>query len=437
MPNIRFFRPLIRPFAYFFRSQGASCLLLLGSAALALLLANTNWGPAKYFPGVWNEHLRITLHHVVLDHTLLDWLNDGLMTLFFLMVGLEIKREVLGGELASLHQAALPMAGALGGMLVPALLFTLFNYGTRTAGGWGIPIATDIAFALAMLQLLGPRVPLGLKVFLTALAIVDDLGAVIVIAIFYTKTLHLHYLYLAFGTWSLLLFFNYLRFRSLWAFLPLGVVLTYFMLESGIHTTLAGVLLAVAIPYRATRPRPDMLQKLNQQLSRLRNKTHWRDADPHRISAEMEVLGRLSSSPAQRLEGQLHKLVAFFVIPLFAFANSSLVIAPTAVQGLVTPLGLGILLGLVVGKPLGIGTMCWLTVRLGWAELPPGVNWRQVWAVGILAGIGFTMSIFITLLAMGHHSPDTDTAKLAVLVGSACASALGYMLLRSTLPAPK
>jgi NhaA family Na+:H+ antiporter len=195
-------RPLVRPFAEFFRREAASGIVLMVSALLALGLANTSWGPARYFPAVWDEHLRLSLAGVVLDKSLLHWINDGLMTVFFLIVGLEIKREVLDGELSSGRQAALPIAGALGGMLVPALVFTLFNSGTPTAGGWGIPMATDIAFALAVLQLLGPRVPLGLKVFLTALAIVDDLGAVVVIAGFYTRELHLTYLYLALGTWA-------------------------------------------------------------------------------------------------------------------------------------------------------------------------------------------------------------------------------------------
>ncbi|WP_262490667.1 Na+/H+ antiporter NhaA [Hymenobacter amundsenii] len=371
MPVIRLFHSLVWPFVRFFRLEVASGLLLLASAALALVLANTSWGPAHYFPAIWHEHLRITVHNLVLDHSLLDWINDGLMTLFFLMVGLEIKREVLGGRLSSLHQAALPLAGALGGMLVPALLFAVFNYNTPTASGWGIPMATDIAFALAVLQLLGPRVPLGLKVFLTALAVVDDMGAMVVIAGFYTKTLYLNYLYLAVGTWALLLVFNYLRISTLWAYLPLGVLLTFFMIESGIHTTLAGVLLAAAIPFRADRPRPDMLHRLHQQLSRLRTETQGEDAKPHGISTQMENLGRRSSSPAQRLESQLFTVVAFVVIPLFAFANSSLVIAPAAVRGLLSPLGLGILVGLVVGKPLGVGALCWLTVRLGWASLPP------------------------------------------------------------------
>jgi NhaA family Na+:H+ antiporter len=425
-------RPLVRPFTEFFRREAAGGIVLMISAVLALLLANTEWGPARYFPAIWDQHLRLSLNSSVLDHTLLQWINDGLMTVFFLIVGLEIKREVLDGELATPRQAALPIAGALGGMVVPALLYSVFNHGTPTAGGWGIPMATDIAFALAVLQLLGARVPLGLKVFLTALAIVDDLGAVLVIAGFYTKQLHLPYLYLALGTWGLLLVFNWLRVRSLWAYLPLGVVLWYFMLESGIHATLAGVLLAGAIPFRIPFSRVELLRRVDERLALLRAETHEPAADPRVISEELEELHQRSSSPAQRLEHQLHAVVSFGIIPLFAFANTSLIIAPAAVRGLLTPLGLGIVVGLVVGKPLGIGALSWLTVRLGWAALPPGVSWRQLWGAAVLAGIGFTMSIFVTLLALGEHSGGTDVAKLAILVASLTAGSLGYVLLRSS-----
>jgi NhaA family Na+:H+ antiporter len=427
-------RPLVRPFAEFFRREAAGGIVLLISAVLALLLANTEWGPARYFPALWDAHLRIAFNGLLLDHTLLQWINDGLMTVFFLIVGLEIKREVLDGELASVRQAVLPIAGALGGMLAPALLYALFNHGTPTAGGWGIPMATDIAFALAVLQLLGPRVPLGLKVFLTALAIVDDLGAVLVIAGFYTKALHLYYLYLALGTWGILLVFNWLRIRSLWAYLPLGVVLWYFMLESGIHATLAGVLLAVAIPFRIPFTRAELLRRVDERLALLRAETHEPAADPRVISEELEDLHQRSSSPAQRLEHQLHAVVSFGIIPLFAFANTSLVIEPVALRGLFSPLGLGIVLGLVVGKPLGIGAFSWLTVRLGWAALPPGVGWRHLWGAGVLGGIGFTMSIFVTLLALGEHSPGTTVAKLAVLLASLVAGSVGYLLLRSSPP---
>lgn len=428
-------RPLIHPFAEFFRREAAGGIVLIISAILALLLANTSWGPARYFPAVWDTHLRVAVNGLVIDHTLLQWINDGLMTLFFLIVGLEIKREVLAGELATPRQAALPIAGALGGMLAPALLYTLFNYGTPTAGGWGIPMATDIAFALAVLQLLGKRVPLGLKVFLTALAIVDDLGAVLVIAGFYTQQLHLSFLYLALGTWAGLLLLNRLQVRSLWVYLPLGLVLWFFMLESGVHATLAGVLLAVAIPFRIPFSHEQVLRHVNERLRLLHTETEKSTGDARIISEELEALHLRISSPAQRLEQQLHSLVSFGIIPLFAFANTSLPISLAAVHEINSPLGLGIVIGLLVGKPLGIGVLSWLAIRLGWATRPPGVTWRHLLGGGILAGIGFTMSIFVTLLALGEHSSGTDMAKLAILIASLTAGSVGYLVLR-TVPLP-
>ncbi|MCC3156488.1 Na+/H+ antiporter NhaA [Hymenobacter sp. 15J16-1T3B] len=424
-------KPLVRPFAEFFRREAAGSIVLLFSAALALLLANTSWGPARYFPAIWDEHLQLSVGRLVLNKSLLHWINDGLMTVFFLIVGLEIKREVLDGELASVRQATLPIAGALGGMLVPALVYALFNHGTPTAGGWGIPMATDIAFALAVLQLLGSRVPLGLKVFLTALAIVDDLGAVLVIAGFYTSDLHVSYLLLAGGIWAALLGLNLLGGRSLWLYLLLGLGLWYAMLESGVHATLAGVLLAVAIPARIGHGRPALLRLLDERLRFLSLEAHARDADPRTISEELEELSERISSPAQKLEQRLHSVVAFGIIPLFAFANTSLTLDASLVRQLTSPLGLGILAGLVVGKPLGIGLLSWLTVRLGWTALPAGVTWRQLWGAGVLGGIGFTMSLFVTLLAFGVHSPSEAVAKLAILLASALAGTLGYLLLRT------
>ncbi|RAK68099.1 Na+/H+ antiporter NhaA [Hymenobacter edaphi] len=430
MAVVQLVRPLVRPFAEFFRREAAGSIVLLLSAALALLLANTSWGPARYFPAVWDEHLRLSIGPLVLDKSLLHWINDGLMTVFFLIVGLEIKREVLDGELASVRQAALPIAGAVGGMVVPALVYTLFNHGTPTAGGWGIPMATDIAFALAVLQLLGPRVPLGLKVFLTALAIVDDLGAVLVIAGFYTQELHLGYLLLGAGLWAGLLGLNWLGVRILGLYLALGLALWYCTLESGVHATLAGVLLALAIPARTGYTRPGLLRLLEQRLRLLDDEAHARDADPRTISEELEELAEQISSPAQKLEQRLHSVVAFGIIPLFAFANTSLTLDTAVVRQLGTPLGLGIVAGLVVGKPLGIGLASWLTVRLGWGALPEGVSWRQLWGAGVLGGIGFTMSLFVTLLALGVHSADESVAKLAILLGSLLAGTLGYGLLR-------
>ncbi|QJX48083.1 Na+/H+ antiporter NhaA [Hymenobacter taeanensis] len=427
-----FVRPLVRPFTEFFRREAAGGIMLLLSSVLALVLANLKGGVANYFPGIWEEHLQIGINNFTLNKSLLHWINDGLMAVFFLIVGLEIKREVLEGELASFQKAALPIAGALGGMVVPALLYTYFNQGQPTANGWGIPMATDIAFALAVLQLLGPRVPLALKVFLTALAIVDDLGAVLVIAGFYTQELQLSYLFMAFGAWSALWFINVLGGRSLWFYLPLGVALWYFTLQSGVHATLAGVLLAVTIPLRIGHTRPVLFHLIERRLAFLQQEAHTHETDPRTISEELEALAEAVSSPAQRLEQRLHGLVAFGIIPLFAFANTSLVIEPAVFEQLFSPLGLGILVGLVVGKPLGIGLLAWATVKLGWATLPVGVTWRHLWGAGVLAGIGFTMSIFITLLALGEGSEGEAVAKTAILLASLVAGALGFLLLQTT-----
>ncbi|MDF7813853.1 Na+/H+ antiporter NhaA [Hymenobacter sp. YC55] len=430
-------RPLVRPFAEFFRREAAGSIMLLLSAGLALLLANTTWGPARYFPALWDEHLVFRLNGIVLDKSLLHWVNDGLMTVFFLIVGMEIKREVLDGELASLRQATLPLAGALGGMVVPALVFAAFNHRTPTAGAWGIPMATDIAFALAALHLLGSRVPLGLKVFLTALAIVDDLGAVLVIAGFYTQQLHLSALLLAGATWVVLLALNAVGVRSQWPYLLLGVVLWYYTLESGVHATLAGVLLAVAIPARIRHSRPALLRLVAARLQLLRHQAQGKEADPRTISEELEHLAETISSPAQKLEQRLHSVVALGIVPLFAFANTSLTIDASVVSELRSPLSLGILAGLVVGKPLGIGLLSWGCIRLGWATLPAGVSWSHLWGAGLLGGIGFTMSLFVTLLALGGNTEQEAVAKLAILLASLVAGALGFLVLRSAAgPAP-
>ncbi|MBC6696901.1 Na+/H+ antiporter NhaA [Hymenobacter puniceus] len=429
-------RPLVRPFTEFFRREAAGGIMLMASAVLALLMANTSWGPAAYFPQIWEKHLKFSLNGLVLDMSLVHWINDGLMSVFFLIVGLEIKREVVEGELSEWRQAALPIAGALGGMLLPVLLYFLVNRGLPTQNGWGIPMATDIAFALAVLQLLGPRVPLGLKVFLTALAIVDDLGAVLVIAGFYTANLDLTYLLLALGVWALLLNLNFLGARSLAVYLPLGVLLWFFMHQSGVHATLAGVLLALAIPSRIRRARPEILLMLNDRLSMLQHEVHGADANPRIISEELEYLSDAISSPAQKLEQRLHSVVAFGIIPLFAFANTSLIIDAGVFGQLLSPLGLGILLGLVVGKPLGIGLLSWLSVRLGWASLPAGVTWRHLWGAGVLGGIGFTMSLFITLLALGENSAGEPVAKLAILCASLVSGLAGFLLLRTAPASP-
>ncbi len=427
-------KPLLQPFTEFFRQEAASGIVLIISSLIALILANTNIGIAQHFPQLWENTFSITIGDLELNKTLSHWINDGLMALFFLIVGLEIKREVLEGELSSIRQASLPMIGALGGMLVPALLFVLINTGTPTAGGWGIPMATDIAFALAIVNLLGNRVPLALKIFLTALAIVDDLGAVLVIAVFYTQTIEWGYLMAAGGVLLGLGLLNWGGVRVLSLYLVLGLVLWYFTLKSGVHATIAGVLLALVIPYRTRLIDPANVQLRLGTMKRLIGEKNF---VPRDFSEELEDLSQQIGSPAQRLEHVLHWPVAFVIIPLFAFCNTSIRFDPATLGQLTDPLAMGIMAGLLLGKPIGIVLLCYGAVRLGWAALPAGVQWQQLIGVSILAGIGFTMSIFITLLAFAGQPALQDGAKVAILLASLVAGLLGYFLLKLSADAPE
>jgi len=430
----RLVRPVVRPFTEFIERETSSGIILLVVSVLALILANIDVGFARHVPAIWENYLSLAVNTFRLEKTLAHWINDGLMALVFLIVGLEIKREVLEGELSSIQQASLPLFCAVGGMVVPAGLYALFNAGTATAGGWGIPMATDIAFALAIVYLLGDRVPLSLKVFLTALAIVDDLGAVMVIALFYTTDLQLNYLYAAGIVLAVLFLLNRLGLRALPVYLVLGLVLWYFTLKSGIHATVAGVLLAVTIPFRIRFSREEVLQSVQDRLVVINEQLDTSRVQPRDIAEELEDLNNRISSPAQRLENQLHGLVSFFVVPLFAFCNTSLVIDLDTLGQLGSPLSIGIMVGLLLGKPLGILLFAVLGVRLRLASLPEGISWRQVTGVAFLAGIGFTMSIFITLLAFDARPAEQDVSKLAILIASLLAGSVGYGLLR-TAPA--
>ncbi|WP_044129527.1 Na+/H+ antiporter NhaA [Rudanella lutea] len=429
-------RPLIRPFTEFFQTESSSGLILLGMSVLALVLANTDTGVARYFPAIWDSTLTLSINEFRLEKTIAHWINDGLMALFFLVVGLEIKREVLEGELSSMRQAALPLLCALGGMLVPALLFWVFNHNTPTADGWGIPMATDIAFALAILFLLGDRAPLPLKIFLTALAIADDLGAVAVIALFYTQEIQLTYLAWAGGIWAGLLLLNYLNVRILSVYLLLGVVLWYCTLKSGIHATIAGVLLAAAIPFRIRYSPQQLLHLIQERLLVINEAIDTSDIQPRDISEELEAINMRISSPAQRLEEALHAPVSFFIIPLFAFCNTSITVEVGLLNQLAGPLSLGIIAGLLLGKPLGISLFAWLATRLGWATLPDGIRWRQLIGVSFLAGIGFTMSIFVTLLAFEKQPDYQGVAKLAILLASLASGLIGYVMLSKAAHVP-
>lgn len=369
-------------FTDFFNSEKAGGFVLVACTILSLTVANSTFG-ADYHH-FWQTQLQ--------GHSIEHWINDGIMAIFFLLIGLELEREIYIGELSKIKDALLPIFGALGGMFVPAGIFLLFNYGTATQSGAGIPMATDIAFALGILSLLGNRVPTSLKIFLTALAVIDDLGAIIIIAVFYTKTLLWTNLFIALGIFGLLLIFNRLKVRNLIPYLIGGVAMWYFMLHSGVHATITGVLLAFAIPFG--------------------------NGD--------------EKSTSYILQHYLHKPVAFIVLPIFALANTAIVFGGDIMQTLTEKNSLGIALGLIVGKPLGVFLLSFFAVTLGLCKLPTDLNWKSIFGVGLLAGIGFTMSIFVTLLAYDNET-IINNSKLVILFSSLTAGLLGFITLRLTL----
>jgi NhaA family Na+:H+ antiporter len=378
-------------FQRFFRTETLGGLVLLGFGLAALAIANSPLSDA--YNHVWEIPLTLGIVPHELSLNLHDWINDGLMAVFFLLVGLEIKRELLAGELASVRQAALPIACAIGGMVVPALIYLIFNLRGLGAHGWGIPMATDIAFALGALNLIAPRAPIGAKVLLTALAIVDDMGAVLVISLFYSQAI----IWSALGGAAVMLLvligFNLMGIRRLWPYLLVGVVLWYFVHASGVHATIAGVALAFTIP------------------------TH------SRINAR-------EFSPGLRLEHALHNFSAFVVMPLFAFANAGVKIDLSLQHA---EIGFGILAGLLFGKPLGIMLFALVAVKTGIASLPQAVNWRSLLGYGFLAGIGFTMSLFIAMLAF-DDTASVNAAKRGIIAGSLLAGVAGAAMLRAGRP---
>jgi len=424
-----------RPFQQFAQSGSFGSILLMLAMVVALGWANSPWADG-YF-ALWETKLAIGVAGGSFELSLLHWINDGLMAVFFLLVGLEIKRELMVGELASLRQATLPIAAALGGMLVPAALYVAVNAGSDALHGWGTPMATDIAFALGVLQLLGPRCPVGLKVFLTALAIIDDMGAIVVIALFYTETISLPALVVAGVALAGLVALHRARVRHLLPYSLLGAVLWMGVLGSGIHATIAGVLLALAIPGR-TRIDAAQFSELARSLIDEFDHTETGDRLVLTSKGQQEAIHGLESAseavqaPLLRLEQMLVPLVAFGILPLFALANAgvSLAGAPAPWSG---SAGLGVMLGLLIGKPLGITLCAWLAVRLGWSSLPREMSWRQLHGAARLGGIGFTMALFIAGLAF-EGSPRLDEAKLAILIASVVAGTIGWWLVRQALP---
>lgn len=423
---------LTRPFQQFAHQESSGGVVLLLCAIAALLWANS---PAReaYF-NLWSTPVEVRFGNLIyLDKPLLLWINDGLMAIFFFLVGMEIKRELLVGELASWRQAMLPIAAAIGGMVAPATIFFLLNADTPQVRGWGIPMATDIAFALGILALLGTRAPLALKVFLSALAIIDDLGAVLVIAMFYTEDLKLNALFYSLLAFGGMLLANRLGVRNTLVYFVISAVMWYFMLKSGVHATVAGVMAAFVIPVRQRITPEDYVACVQEYLRQFdvpRTKPTI-ILNPFQQSA-VEAIERASErvqSPLQRLEHILLPWVAFAIMPIFAFANAGVSILGEA-GGIDwgSRVLWGVMLGLLVGKPLGITLASWLAVRTGVARLPSGIHWIHILGVGFLAGIGFTMALFIAQLAYDDYT--LNLAKIGILLASTIAGTIGFLLLR-------
>jgi NhaA family Na+:H+ antiporter len=420
---------LTRPFQEFSENEAAGGALLLAAAVLALVWANSPW--AESYFALWEYRFTVGFEGFALSMSILHWINDGLMAVFFFVVGLEIKRELLVGELASPRQAALPIAGAFGGVVVPALLYFSLNAGGPGAAGWGIPMATDIAFAVGALGLLGSRVPLGLKVFLTALAIVDDIVAVLVIAIFYTGNLSWLSLGAAAGFFAAVLTANKLGVRHPLPLAFLGFCMWVAMLLSGVHATIAGVLAALAMP---AQPRIDV-ERFVARGRQLLDQVEHTDDEEHILRSEARQAAVMAledacekvEAPLQRFEHMLLPWVRLLVMPIFAMANSGVALG-TGVAAATSPISLGIVLGLVLGKPIGIFCASWLAVRLRLATLPAKVGWWQILGVGALGGIGFTVSIFIAGLAFDEQAL-LAVAKMGIFAGSLFAGGVGFLLL--------
>jgi NhaA family Na+:H+ antiporter len=373
---------LTKLYKEFFNSEKAGGFILVFMTVLSMILANSSL--QFTYTNFWN--------HEFGGHNIVHWINEGLMTIFFLLIGLEIEREIYQGELSNLKNATLPIVGALGGMIFPAAIFVLLNFGTNTLSGAGIPMATDIAFAIGILSLLGKRVPASLKIFLTALAVIDDLGAIIIIAVFYSSTFSVFNLGIALGILCFLLLLNRLKVYNLIPYLIGGIVIWYFISISGVHPTITGVLLAFVVPFG------DGSEK----------------------------------SPSYILQHLLHKPVAFLILPLFALANTGIPIENSVINGLGQNYSLGIITGLVIGKPLGIWFFSLIGVGIGLCTLPIDLKWRDIIGVGFIAGIGFTMSIFIELLAFDNLE-IIKTSKIAIFIGSLIAGTIGFLFLKMTL----
>jgi Na+:H+ antiporter, NhaA family len=445
-PLERLFGAALSPFERFLRQATAGGIVLVATTLVTLVIANSALGDGFHL--FWEQPAGLTLGPWSIEQSLHHWVNDGLMALFFLLVGLELKREALVGELSSLQDAALPIVAALGGMVVPALIYLLFNPQGAAARGWGVPMATDIAFAIGILVLLASRIPRGLIVFLMALAIADDLGAVLVIALFYTADIDPDALLHAAIALGVLILLNRGGVRARWPYWLVGLALWYFTALSGIHATVAGVLLAFTIPVRPQRTALEFAARVSQRLAAFRRHAAdpttpsdtLRSHDMAAIAASLERDAQAVQSPLQRTEQGLSAPVAFLILPVFALANAGVDFrGADLLDSLAQPITLGIALGLVLGKFIGIGAFSGLAVGLGIARLPSQVRWSHLLGAAWLAGIGFTMSLFISQL--GFTEPEQlEQAKVGILFGSLVAATVGLAWLlactRKAQPTP-
>lgn len=416
------------------KSSALGGILLILFTVIALIWANSDWKDSYHH--LWEIPIGIEIGNFIFEMHLLHWINDGLMAIFFYMVGLEIKREIKAGELSSRKKATLPALGALGGMLLPAIIFTLYNtgFGTPEASrGWGVPMATDIAFSLGIISLLGKRVPLALKVFLVALAIVDDLGAILVIAIFYTSELNFQYLFAGLSMLAGLWILDLLKFRKIPVIHIIGILVWYCFYQSGVHATIAGVLLAFLTPIRRELDirvfhKKILEMEIDEDAVKQDTLTH------HHLEYLRSLRRQLKrvQSPVQRLEHDLHNTVNYFIMPVFALANAGVTFSGGT--GAFSSVTVAIALGLFLGKSFGITLLSWIGVRLGLAELPAGIKWKNLFGVAVLGGLGFTMAIFVANLAFGNPAM-LDQAKIGIFIGSIVSGLVGYFLLKAMFPA--
>lgn len=421
------------PISKFIHQENSGGILLFGCFIIALLITNS-YLQTRYAQ-FWKTSIGFHVGDFSFSLHLVEWVNNGLMALFFFVIGLELKREFIAGELSVFSKALLPMAGALGGMLFPALIYSAINWGSPTQSGWGIPMATDIAFSLSILMLAGSRVPSSLKIFLSALAVADDLGAVIVIAIFYTPAIHLIPLFIAIGLLLIMVAGNRIGIRITTFYLILGLLVWFALLFSGIHATIAGVLSAFTIPARTRISENDYIKKLRILTARIKeeepNNSPLLTQGQHHIIKRIKKVSIDADTPLQKLEDKLHPWVIFFIIPIFTLSNAGIPLRDNFLELLTSKVSLGAGLGLIIGKCSGILFAVFLLVSLKWAELPEGASWKDMIGVAMLGGIGFTMSLFINTLAFRTEQPQIE-AQIGILAASVISGVIGIFILKSS-----